>query len=537
VLYSVIVAAKRVSYSDAMRLFGRDDDAGDGGDRIGDGAAKGRRGDEPPPETVGQLALRMKAALESLGEKIRVRGEVSNFTDKNHWYFSLKDAEAVIGCAMWQSDVARSQFRPTEGDEVIATGSLSFYPKQGRAQFYVRKLERVGQGSLQERYEALCRELRGLGYFDDARKLPLPAFPRRVAIITSATGAAIHDCLRTAALRLPAVGIVHVDVRVQGEGAADEVARAIRALDAIAPRLGIDAIVVTRGGGSIEDLWAFNERVVADAMLARRNCPIVAAIGHESDTTIAELVADRRASTPTQAMTILVPHRDELAEHAAQLGDRLAAVVRRGVSSRRELLVRIARASFLRSPLAIVEERRRAVAPLDGALRRALISRLRHERSRVAEIARLLEQARPAAKAGAAREGLAQRRRRLDAALSRVVERSFERIRTTERQLEAVAPSRVLARGFSYTVVRDGTRDGRLVRRTGDAPPGSLLETVVSDGSIRSTVDDATRGGPRRRRDGDSRCLTSGGLTSGGLTSGGLTSGSTEERTNLFDGA
>ena len=496
VLYSVIVTAKRVSFGDAMRLFGRDG-AGDG-DASGDSTGRGP-GDEPKPETVTQLAARMKGALESLGEKIRVRGEVSNFTDKNHWYFSLKDNEAVIGCAMWQSDVARAKFRPKEGDDVIATGSLSFYPKQGRAQFYIRKLERVGQGSLQERFDALCRELRELGYFDDARKLPLPAFPRRIAVITSATGAAIHDCLRTAALRMPAVGITVVDVRVQGDGAAGEIARAIRAVDSAALQLGIDAMVVTRGGGSIEDLWAFNERVVADAVLARRHCPIVAAIGHESDTTVAELVADRRASTPTQAITLLVPHRDDLTEQLVQLGDRLASTLRRGVLSRRELLVRIGRASFLRSPMAMVDERRRLLTPLGEGLRRALISRLRQERSRVADLARLLESARPAARAGAAREGLAQRRRRLDMALTRLVDRAVARVRATERQLEAVAPARVLARGYSYTLARDGTRNGRIVRRTADAPPGTTLETVVSDGSISSTVEGATRGGPRRR--------------------------------------
>lgn len=475
-----------------MGLFGKGG-RGDG-DAPGGSAPRDASDRQPPPETVSQLAARMKSALESLGEKICVRGEVSNFVDKNHWYFSLKDDEAVIGCAMWQSDVARTSFRPKEGDEVIATGSASFYPKQGRAQFYVRKLERVGLGSLQERFEALCRELRGLGYFDDARKRALPTFPRRIAIVTSATGAAVHDCTRTALVRCPAVGLVLVDVRVQGDGAADEVARAIRGLDAASERLAIDAIVVTRGGGSIEDLWAFNERVVADAILARRRCPIVAAIGHESDTTIAELVADRRASTPTQAVTFLVPDRDELREQAAQLGDRLASSFRRSIAARRDVLARIGRTPFLRSPLAPIDERRRALPQLEAALRRVLATRSAQERTRLARLAGGLESLRPDALLRAGAEALDQRARRLELAATRCVARAADRLRAAERQLDAVAPSHVLARGYSYTV----TADGRIVRRVGDAPAGTSIETVVSDGSIRSVVATATRGGPRR---------------------------------------
>ncbi|MBL9149959.1 MAG: exodeoxyribonuclease VII large subunit [Phycisphaerae bacterium] len=480
---------KKRTFVDAMGLFA----SSSGGGKRDESAL-------PPPETVAALAARMKGALESLGDRIRVRGEISNLVDKSHWYFSLKDDEAVVSCAMWASDVARVDFRPKEGDEVIVTGSASFYAKQGRAQFYVRKIERVGLGSLQERYEALCRELRGLGYFDDARKLPLPTFPRRVAIVTSGTGAAIHDCLRTAALRCPAVGIVHVDVRVQGAGAADEVARAIRALDRAADSLAIDAIVVTRGGGSIEDLWAFNERVVADALFAPRRIPVVAAIGHESDVTIAELVADRRASTPTQAITFLVPDREELSEQLDLLRDRLQSSLRRSIASRRELLVRVARSPVLRSPLAAVDLRRQRLLQRRDALVAATRMRLADARRRLATCASGLAAAQPSARLAHARATLADRAARLDRALRRQLERARDRATSLGRQLDAVAPSHVLARGFSYTLIRGGPRDGDLVRGVADAPPGTSIETVIADGSVRSTVDRQTKGGPRVKK-------------------------------------
>ncbi|MHC4142614.1 MAG: exodeoxyribonuclease VII large subunit, partial [Planctomycetota bacterium] len=226
-------------------------------------------------------------------------------------------------------------FEPEDGTEVIATGHLSHYGPQGRTQLYVDRLEPVGAGALEIRFRALCKELRGLGYFDQDRKKPLPALPRRIAVITSATGAALQDVIATASNRLPAVGFVLIDVRVQGEGAAEQVAAAMRMADDRRFELGIDAILVTRGGGSAEDLWAFNERIVADAAYACE-LPLVAAIGHESDTTVIELVADVRAATPTQAVVRLVPARTQLQEQVAHLQDRLRFLLGRHLERQRQ---------------------------------------------------------------------------------------------------------------------------------------------------------------------------------------------------------
>lgn len=439
--------------------------------------------------TVGALADRIKGSLEDGFRGVRVRGEISNLSARNHWYFSIKDERAVLSCAMWQSAVAQhlrtTGWEPKDGDAVIVTGDVSFYPPQGRLQLYAKRIERVGAGSLQERYERLCAELRAKGAFDEGRKRPLPRFPRRVAIVTSATGAALQDCLRTAQHRMPSVGIVLVDVRVQGEGAALEIGRAIRALDASARRLGIDAILVTRGGGSIEDLWAFNEAPVYEAILARRSAPVVAAIGHESDTTIAELVADRRASTPTQAITLLLPDRGELAEELEQYRDRLRGALRRGVRERRSLLAAIARRPVLRSPGAAFAAHRRGLDERARRLRAAILRRAAVERQALARAEALLAGRRAGERVRSAADGLRQRAGRLDRALAAILRRSRERLAAEERQLDAVAPTRVLARGYSYTL----TASGRVVRSVADAPAGTELRTTLVDGVVRSRVE------------------------------------------------
>ena len=238
-------------------------------------------------------------------------GEVSNLTVRNHWYFSLKDFGAVLSCVAWGSTAAKLGTPPVDGEQVIIRGSVSHYGPQGRTQFYVSSLQGVGAGTLEQKFRAMCEELRRLGYFEEDRKKSLPTFPNRIAVLTSKTGAALHDVLATAKTRCPAVELLLLDVRVQGDGAAGEIAAAINWIDRHRAELGIDALLVTRGGGSMEDLWAFNERIVAETVF-RCMIPVVAAIGHESDVTIIELVADLRAATPTQAIMRLIPDAREL---------------------------------------------------------------------------------------------------------------------------------------------------------------------------------------------------------------------------------
>ncbi|NDG64502.1 MAG: exodeoxyribonuclease VII large subunit, partial [Planctomycetes bacterium] len=228
---------------------------------------------------VSALSLLIRNALEGGVGTVRVVGEMSNFRAvQGHWYFSLKDADARIDCMMFRSAADRSACKPTDGIEVIITGQVTHYPPQGRTQIQCAKVELAGAGDLDAQFRQLCLELRGLGYFDDSAKVKIPAMPMCIALLTSAGSAAEADCLDAARQTFPSTKIIAVDIRVQGTNAAQGIARAITAVDTSAKRLGIEVILLVRGGGSREDLWAFNERVVADAI---RRCvtPIVTGIG------------------------------------------------------------------------------------------------------------------------------------------------------------------------------------------------------------------------------------------------------------------
>ena len=431
--------------------------------------------------TVTQVSELIRTTLEGIPSPLRVVGEVSNLSAQNHWYFSLKDEGAVLNCVAWATAAKKFGFTPGNGDEVVATGHLSHYGPQGRTQLYVSDLKPVGAGALDLKFKALCEELRKLGYFDEARKKPLPVLPRRIAVITAAQSAAWADVEKTASQRCCGVSLLLVDVRVQGEGAAEQVASAIRAVDRKREKLGIDAILVTRGGGSREDLWAFNEKVVADAVFACR-VPVVAAIGHESDTTIIELVADVRASTPTQAIMRLIPSAQDLSRQLAHLGKRLTLLVTRRVESVRESIVQVAR-----------------------NLRQLLASAMQNRHVGLERLARRLEKVRPVALVARRREKLAVLVERLSRAIGQrlaqrdVIERmglelhraidarmamAKQRLDGQQRMLVAIDPAQVLQRGFSITQRRDGS----LVRSVRDASAGERISTRVVDGKIESEV-------------------------------------------------
>jgi len=436
-------------------------------------AAKAAKAAAPPagdaPLTVSQLAARISGALAAgFPATVRVIGEVSGFRERTHWYFDLKDAQAVVNCAMFATAARKTKFPLRNGQEVVATGRVEFYDKQGRVSVIVERLEPVGAGALELAFRALCEELRALGWFDPARKRPVPTQPRRVGVVTSRTGAALQDVLDTMRRRNPAVDILFVDARVQGDGAAGEVAAAIRWLDANRARLGIDAILVTRGGGSMEDLWAFNERLVAEAIVGS-TLPVVAAIGHETDTTIAELVADLRCATPTQAAMRLCPDRAAMLEQLDSLGARLAGAATRVLGERRH------------------------VESLAQHLRLSVSGRISRWAGMVERLSGRLESHRPAAlqaRRAAMVEGLELR---LAAAVRGEVERAGARLGAMTQQLTAVGPASVLNRGYSYTL-RD---DGALVKAVSDVRPGDVLSTQVSDGRIRSVVDGQRGGSPR----------------------------------------
>jgi exodeoxyribonuclease VII large subunit len=403
------------------------------------------------PITVGELAGQIKRALaDGLPRKVRVVGEVSNLSDRTHWFFSLKDVGAALRCVCFATNARRVGFEMRDGMQVVVTGRVDFYDAQGSVQLYVDAIDPVGQGALELRLRQMIEELRELSYFDPEHKNSLPAMPTRIAVVTSQNAAALQDVIDTAHRRWPGCRLYLYDVRVQGESAAGEIATALNSLSIHGQRLGIDAIILTRGGGSIEDLWAFNERAVADAVY-RCTLPVVAAIGHETDTTVAELVADVRCATPTQAAMTLIPDRETLTHQTHQLGQRLSLALHRHVEHAAHRLTSASRHTLFRNPERLVEL---------GSQR------------------------------------LEQTHKRFETTLPRRLTMETSRVEALTRQLGAVNPSNVLDRGYSYTL----GADGKVLRHTQDANPGDRITTVLADGRVGSIVETGTAGQPAPRR-------------------------------------
>ena len=453
------------------------------------------------PVTVSQLAGQISTALSAgFPKAVRVIGEVSGFRERTHWYFDLKDAEAVVNCAMFASVARRSRFTPRNGQEVVVTGRLDFYGKQGRVSLIAEKIEPVGAGALELAFRALCEEIRALGWFEQERKRPLPAFPRRIAVVTSRSGAAFQDVLDTLRRRCPATAVLLVDARVQGDGAAGEVAAAIRWLGENHRRLAVDVILVTRGGGSMEDLWAFNERQVAEAIV-HSPVPVVAAIGHETDTTIAELVADLRCATPTQAAMRLTPDLAALLEQLDALLSRLSSAARRRLAVRADLAtsvrhLRMAVSGRLQSIAARLER-------LSGRLEQHRPAAAQARRG--AEVHRLETRLAAAMRQRLARTDLDQTAERLVRSWAILNERLGVHLGGLERQLSAIGPMSVLRRGFSYTLLEDG----RLLRSPAEAAPGDRLRTRLADGEVRSIVEGREPAAEPASRTAESRTVAS----------------------------
>ena len=464
------------------------------GDAGGGGEAENKPGrGEPNAWSVSELASRIGSALSSgLPARVSVRGEVSGLRDRTHWYFDLKDEDSVVNAVMFAGKARRSSLRPENGQEVVAHGRVEFYAPGGRVSLIVDRIEAVGAGALEARLRALIEELRGLGWLDPARKRRAPAFPRRVAVVTSATGAALQDVIDTMRRRCPAVGLLVVDARVQGDRAAGEVAAAIGALCARRAELGIDAILVTRGGGSMEDLWAFNEREVARAIY-ESTVPVVAAIGHETDTTLAELVADVRCATPTQAAMLLTPDREALSEQVGSLEAALVGAVRRRLDRAHRELNAIERHPVIARPRRLLEIQGDRVSGLErriGAGTRAAVAR---ERDRLGSLAFRLERCRPGAAHARRSERVAQLSARLDRAVRGRVRAQRERLAARARELAIASPLSVLDRGYSYTT----DARGNAIRSTGQVKGGQRIQTRVADGTFGSVVG---RDAPKRGR-------------------------------------
>ncbi|MCY3022535.1 MAG: exodeoxyribonuclease VII large subunit [Planctomycetota bacterium] len=410
-------------------------------------------GDEPQTGkakawTVSQLTRRIKECLEEGFAGLWVEGEISNYRSfaSGHCYFTLKDEGAQLPAVLWRDSAARLRFTPQDGDKVLACGHLSVYEARGAYQLIVETMEPLGMGALAAAFERLKARLAAEGLFDEARKRPLPRYPWRIGIVTSPDGAAIRDLLKVVFSRWPAE-IILAGVRVQGEGAAAEIAAAIGLLNRLEGDDRPEALVVGRGGGSLEDLWAFNEEAVARAIAASR-IPVISAVGHEVDFTIADFVADVRAATPSHAGEIVVPRLEDVREHLRTLETSLPAALLRRVEVARQRLDALAQSYALRHP-----EERAAVL-----------------RQRLDDLASRL------APAGERRASVAR-----------------ERLASLAGRLESLSPLRVLERGYSLTTRE---RDCALVTSPRDVAPGESLRTRVRGGTIVSRVAGTGRADP-----------------------------------------
>ena len=434
--------------------------------------------------SVSEVNRKARRVLEGgLGE-LWVEGELSRVTihASGHWYFTLKDEQAAVSCAMFARDNASVLFRPKDGVQVQLLARPSLYEASGRYQLIASKMEEAGKGNLQEQFEKLKAKLAAEGLFEESRKKTLPLLPRRIGVVTSPTGAAIRDIIQVLTRRFPNIGILLAPVVVQGPSAAKSIAAAITYLNDKLPALGLDLLIVGRGGGSVEDLWAFNEEVVARA-IAGSKIPVISAVGHEIDFTIADFVADVRAPTPSAAAELAVREKGEFEEILALYNRRLRQSLKTMERDFRLRLNRAAHSYVFREPTNLVRGHRQNIQALE--MRMTDLLRLgthegfqRLESSNV-RMVHALETGVRQAHQRIDELGMAMRHR-----MERKAERDREKLQRLEAQLRMLNPLAVLGRGYSLTRKADGT----VVRSADTVGKGDMLVTQFADGKVVSNV-------------------------------------------------
>jgi exodeoxyribonuclease VII large subunit len=431
---------------------------------------------------VTDLTREVKSLLEGRFNLVQVEGEISNFTRNTasgHCYFSIKDEGAQLKCVMFKGVASHLKFRPGDGVHVMITGQITVYPPTGMYQLKVDTMEPMGAGALALKFEELKKRLAEEGLFDKALKRPLPAIPKRIGVVTSPTGAAIQDFLRVLHKRWPNMPVLLAPARVQGESAAAEVCQAITKLGAVPD---VDVIVVTRGGGSLEDLWTFNEEIVARA-IRRSPVPVVSAIGHEVDFTISDFAADVRAPTPTGAAELIVPDKADVKAGLSNLEGRMRRAVDRHIEVRRSRLE--ARRNSLSDPRRVIGERRITLDRLLGRAERQLRDRLRRERASLKDREAALARNHPQARLAGLRDAIAKLEQRLVRSTNTSVTAQHKRLAELAGRLDAMSPLKVLSRGYSLAY----TPEGALVRRATDVHVGDRVTVRVAEGSFDATVD------------------------------------------------
>ncbi|HTV48603.1 MAG TPA: exodeoxyribonuclease VII large subunit [Phycisphaerae bacterium] len=462
-----------------------------------------------PVRTVSQVNHMIQEALSAqLPAVLLVRGEISNYSvsQKGHVYFTLKDPQAELGCVMWRSDAVRLNFTPQNGLAVIAQGAVRIYEPQGRIQFYAGVLYPQGAGALELAFRQLCEKLRSAGLFDAARKRPIPRLPGRVVIITSPTGDVLHDVLITAYRRFPGLHSMVFPTAVQGAAAAPQIVRAIELVNQHADQIGgVDLILLVRGGGSIEDLWAFNEESVARAIVQSR-IPIATGIGHEPDVTIADLVADLRGPTPTGVTELTIPDvavlnrellsqarhlsrdvmhqtsgcRGELKDKTRALTDEFRSVVFDGARTLENFRGQIQSIE----PRHAIAQGWRRIETTEHSLFSGVSAVVGRLRTDLATWSDRLHAASPESRLARADAGLESLKAALVFGAGTLMRDQKHRLDALVRNLELTGPQAVLQRGFTITT----DRHGAVIRQAAQAIPGERINTQTADGAFASVI-------------------------------------------------
>ena len=412
-------------------------------------------------------------------QKVIVAGEVSNFTAhrSGHWYFTLKDEKSRISCVMFASNAARCRFRPKEGDSVLVQANTSVFESSGQLQLYVSAMKPMGTGDLYLRFEELKRKLNSEGLFDASRKKPIPAYPMKIVVITGRNTAAREDVVTTLARRWPVAEVTEIPVLVQGEGAASQICMALKQAD----ELDFDVMILARGGGSIEDLWSFNEEIVART-LADLKTPVICGVGHEVDVTIADLVADLRAPTPTGAAEMATPKMSDVMLQLQSVQQRLNVLMNSRIAMNRQWFDQLNSSRIFTDPMSLLQN---AQMHFDFNCSRLQNStqRLRNQRVRLNNLSSVLLNY-TSRQVQLQRQQLQQRSLKLDHQQQQILQSGRRNLQEKIRLLDAYSPLKILGRGYGLVY-----QDDHLLRSVHDLH-GKEIEVRMQDGRIRASVNE-----------------------------------------------
>ncbi|QPK65054.1 exodeoxyribonuclease VII large subunit [Methylomonas sp. LL1] len=436
-----------------------------------------------PIYSVSQLNREAKRLLATHFMTVRVEGEVSNFSapSSGHWYFTLKDAQAQVRCAMFRGQQSRLGFKPGNGDMVIANAQVSLYEPRGDYQLVIEHLEQAGDGALRQAFERLKIKLLNEGLFDEHRKQPIPLIPNQIGVITSASGAAIHDILTVLKRRFPAIPVLIYPVAVQGDSAKFEISAALELANRQAE---VDVIILARGGGSLEDLWAFNEEIVARAIAASR-IPVISGVGHEVDFTIADFVADLRAPTPSAAAEHAVPHQDEWLGGFKFMENQLIEKLNRLLIQQRQRLTWLNKSLQLQHPGEKLQRNAQRLDELEQRLNKSIQQSLRQRGQELALNSQKLKQFQPSDKIMQHSQQLHYYRQRLQRAIQLKLASLKQRQAGIGHTLHAVSPLATLDRGYAI-VQQHGS--GNILKSVADIGDNDLIDTRLAKGRIVSQV-------------------------------------------------